>query len=113
MLVEWVQPRNAMENYNVTKERLELLHMMLRDYGAANVDLTIAPDDSMAGDNYLDVGATAAEIIRTSVAASRLTEVKTVLDLPCGHGRVLRHLVKLFPQAKFDVCDLDTPGMDF
>jgi trans-aconitate methyltransferase len=36
-----------------------------------------------------------------------------VLDLPCGHGRVLRHLVKLFPGATFDACDLDAEGVRF
>jgi trans-aconitate methyltransferase len=39
--------------------------------------------------------------------------VQSVLDLPCGHGRVLRHLVKLFPDARFHACDLDYDGVDF
>ena len=45
--------------------------------------------------------------------ASYLMEVKTILDLPSGHGRVLRHLIKMFPEARCDVCDLDVGGMDF
>jgi SAM-dependent methyltransferase len=36
-----------------------------------------------------------------------------VLDLPCGHGRVLRHLVRLFPDASFDACDVDAAGVEF
>jgi cyclopropane fatty-acyl-phospholipid synthase-like methyltransferase len=35
------------------------------------------------------------------------------LDLACGHGRVLRHLVKLFPDARFDAADTDTDGVNF
>jgi cyclopropane fatty-acyl-phospholipid synthase-like methyltransferase len=95
------------------EQRLELLRAMLRDYNQLDVDTTIHPDDSMMGDSYMDVGASGASIVRTSVAASQLTEVKTVLDLPSGHGRVLRHLVKMFPRAQFDVSDLDISGMDF
>lgn len=95
------------------KLRLELLASMLRNYEESDVDPTISPGETMGGINYMHVGATAADIVRTSVLASRLTKVKTVLDLPSGHGRVLRHLVKMFPQAEFDVCDLDIPGMDF
>ena len=45
------------------------------------------------------VGASAAEAIIAALAAGRLAEVKRVLDLPCGHGRVLRHLVNMFPDA--------------
>jgi SAM-dependent methyltransferase len=97
----------------VTNERLELLRAMLRDYDESEVDATISPTESMMGDNYMYVGATAADIVRTSVAASQLTKVNKVLDLPSGHGRVLRHLIKLFPRAKFDVCDLDVAGTDF
>jgi SAM-dependent methyltransferase len=98
---------------SVRSERLKLLRAMLRDYDEGQVDPTIAPDDSMVGDNYMEVGAGAVDIVTTAVLASRLTEVKTVLDFPSGHGRVLRHLVKLFPQAEFDVCDLDIAGMAF
>lgn len=93
--------------------RLKLLQAMLRDYDESKVDPTISPGESMWGENYMYVGAAGADIVRTSVLASRLTEVKTVLDLPSGHGRVLRHLVKMFPNAEFDVCDLDIAGMDF
>jgi hypothetical protein len=33
--------------------------------------------------------------------------------MPCGHGRVLRHLTKLFPNAQIDACDLDSEGVNF
>jgi SAM-dependent methyltransferase len=37
----------------------------------------------------------------------------SVLDLPCGHGRVLRALKAAFPEASFTACDLDKYGVDF
>jgi SAM-dependent methyltransferase len=37
----------------------------------------------------------------------------SVLDLPCGHGRVLRALKAAFPEASFTACDLDEHGVDF
>jgi SAM-dependent methyltransferase len=95
------------------KLSLKLQQAMFRDYDACSVDPTLSPTESMGGENYMYVGASGAEVVRTSVAASRLTEVKTILDMASGHGRVLRHLVKLFPQAAFDVCDIDAAGTEF
>jgi SAM-dependent methyltransferase len=86
---------------------------MLSNYDPSDVDNSKSPNDSMDGDNYMWVGASAVEIIISSVAASKLVNVNNVLDLPCGHGRVLRHLVKLFPDAAFDACDLDEDGLEF
>jgi SAM-dependent methyltransferase len=37
----------------------------------------------------------------------------SILDLPCGHGRVLRALKAAFPHANFTACDLDEHGVDF
>jgi SAM-dependent methyltransferase len=37
----------------------------------------------------------------------------SVLDLPCGHGRVLRALKAAFPGANLTACDLDEHGVDF
>ena len=92
---------------------LALLHAMLRNYDPADVDTTMSPAETMDGSNYIEIGASAVEVIMMSVMASRLTQVRTVLDLPCGHGRVLRHLVKMFPEAAFDACDLDVAGVEF
>jgi SAM-dependent methyltransferase len=39
--------------------------------------------------------------------------VDRVLDLPSGHGRVLRYLVERFPNARFTACDLDRDGVSF
>src|SRR5262249_53768032 len=39
--------------------------------------------------------------------------LKRILDLPCGHGRVLRVLHAAFPDAEITACDLDKDGVDF
>jgi len=36
-----------------------------------------------------------------------------ILDLPCGHGRVLRHLRADFPKAEITACDILKDGVDF
>jgi SAM-dependent methyltransferase len=93
--------------------QLDLLKAMLRDYDPLKVDATMSPTETMTGDNYMWVGVSAADVVMRSVMSSKLTEVNTILDLPSGHGRVLRHLVKMFPLSRYDVCDLDVAGMDF
>ena len=97
----------------ITLPRLTLLRKMIDQYDPRSVSTVMSPSETMTGDNYMWVGQSAVEAIVTSVASSLLTSVNTVLDLPSGHGRVLRHLVKLFPGAQFDVCDLDGEGTAF
>ena len=93
--------------------RLALVRQMIERYDPDAVSRMLSPNESMIGDNYMWVGQSAVEAIIASVGSSLLTSVNTVLDFPCGHGRVLRHLVELFPDAQFDVCDLDEDGADF
>lgn len=106
----------ALSRYQIHNRSIKdfsLVKKTLSHYDPANVDTVISPNDTMMGDNYIWVGASAAEVIITAVAGSRLVHVEHVLDLPCGYGRVLRHLVKLFPDATFDACDVDVPGVNF
>ena len=103
-------------DHNDPQQRLKsfnLLRKMVTTYDVSRVDATMSPTDTMVGHNYIWVGASAMESIVASVAASQLTEVKTILDMPCGHGRVLRHLAAMFPDAVIDACDLDTDGVEF
>ena len=62
---------------------------------------------------YFQVGRSAVDNILIAMASSRLQSVQKVLDIPCGHGRVLRHLACLFPGAEIHACDLDKAGVDF
>lgn len=67
----------------------------------------------MPPEGYERVGESAARVIIQACMNSWLTDVRSMLDVPCGHGRVLRHMVKLFPQAAADACDIDQAGVDF
>jgi SAM-dependent methyltransferase len=62
---------------------------------------------------YFEVGLSAARCIERSVKQAGNPQIANVPDLPCGHGRVLRFLLKLFPGARFTACDLDRDGVYF
>ena len=62
---------------------------------------------------YFAVGESALRVIRLAVAASWLSEVRSILDLPCGHGRVARYLRAAYPTAQLYFCDLDQSGVEF
>jgi SAM-dependent methyltransferase len=46
-------------------------------------------------------------------AVSGSSPVRTILDLPSGHGRVLRYFRAAFPDALIAACDVDTDAVDF
>ena len=73
----------------------------------------ISPTDTMMGadyDGYFRQGASALTAIETVIGD---LEPGTILDLPCGHGRVARYLAARWPTADLFVSDLDEPGMQF
>jgi SAM-dependent methyltransferase len=85
-------------------------------YKRAKVIQDIAPDDVMFNsgqDWYFDVGESALTCILSALTYSRLKTVRSMLDLPCGHGRVARHLRAAFPDSEFAVCDIDPVGVAF
>lgn len=78
----------------------------------------ISPQDEMFTGNeahYFDVGASALQCIEAALLTSRRPRctIKRILDLPCGHGRVLRYLRLAFPAADLVACDLNRDGVDF
>src|SRR5918993_1992586 len=67
-------------------------------------------DDGMYkgdGAHYFKVGLSALCCIDEAVESAGLAEVRRVLDLPCGYGRVLRFLVHRFPAAQITACEID------
>lgn len=84
---------------------------------------TISPHEQMAAtgrDHYFQAGRSALARIRAGLAeAGRRADdpdpygVRTILDLPCGQGRVLRHLRHAFPNAEITACDVCREGVDF
>ena len=100
------------ELWQVAKDQ-RLLQRMLSHYRLKSVSNVLSPSETMPGANYMWVGQAAVESIIAAVAASKLTKITRVLDMPCGHGRVLRHLRVLLPTATIDACDLDAEGVRF
>ena len=75
----------------------------------------ISPNDQMWASGsqwYFDVGRSAMDCISMALAAAHI-EPQSILDLPCGHGRVCRMLRAAYPSALLSVCDLDRDGVDF
>jgi len=84
-----------------------------------NVIRDISPKDKRFFPNhiesYLAVGESALESIKIAmlIAKKEVQSIRNILDLPCGHGRVLRMLRAYFPDSRIVACDLDKNGVDF
>jgi SAM-dependent methyltransferase len=82
------------------------------------VQQEISPHDEMMFGNelhYFDVGESALVCIEAALRAAKIesSRILKILDLPCGHGRVLRFLKKAFPAAQLTACDLNEDGVAF
>jgi SAM-dependent methyltransferase len=101
------QRRRLLEDQRLAAPERELLRQ---------VESRISPRDTMYtgdGAHYFKVGLSAMRAVEEAMRGANLSAVGRILDLPCGHGRVLRFLVRRFPQAAFTACDLDRNGVDF
>ena len=68
------------------------------------------------GAHYYKVGLSAIHCIDEAVEQAKLTaktELRTILDLPCGSGRVLRFLVQRFPRAEITACEIQRGPVQF
>ena len=95
---------------------LDQVSEVYRAYKSAEVSPLIHPDDLMhqtGAEHYVSVGLSAMHIILRGLALSWLPAVSSILDLPCGHGRVARHLRAAFPYARMVFCDVDKSGVAF
>ena len=91
--------------------------MTLWDFQDAALDRSIHPSELMHHDDvsrYLWVGASALDCIEAALVAARKRpeDLARILDLPCGHGRVMRYLRAAFPGAEITGCDLLRDGVD-
>lgn len=79
----------------------------------------VHPDEGMiepvpeGRDHYFRVGRSALDAVGLALLAAGAAAPRRVLDLPCGHGRVLRVLRGAFPDAEVTACDLLRGGVDF
>ena len=85
---------------------------------AASIIQTIGAGDEMfTGDkvHYFGVGKSALHCIESAITAAGKSRnsVHRILDLPCGHGRVMRCLKAAFPEAQITACDLNKGAVDF
>jgi SAM-dependent methyltransferase len=65
------------------------------------------------GAHYYKVGLSAIRCIEEALAQANLTKVRTILDLPCGSGRVLRFLAQRFPEAEITACEIQRGPVQF
>jgi SAM-dependent methyltransferase len=83
---------------------------------AADVISTISHVERMQAvddDMYLAIGASALKAIKLAQLAAGKRDFGSILDMPCGHGRVLRWLKAAYPMAMITACDLLEDGVDF
>jgi SAM-dependent methyltransferase len=77
----------------------------------------VSPNDQMvnpkAPEAYYLWGDSVLRCIRLAMDAVGKRDVQSILDFPCGHGRVLRTLKEAFPAASLSACDIATDGVDF
>lgn len=76
----------------------------------------IGPSDSMYAGNlshYMGVGESAMHTIIPILQLVGCERIDSILDLPSGHGRVLRWLRAKFPTARITACDIDRDGVDW
>ncbi len=63
---------------------------------------------------YLSAGLSASHCIRAALRSAKQTgDVGTILDFPCGYGRVLRFLRAMFGQAEITGAETMTGALDF
>jgi SAM-dependent methyltransferase len=80
------------------------------------IDVSLSPNDEMyAGDldDYLGVAETAVAQLAHAMTITGREKCRRILDLPCGHGRVLRALRAVFLDAEITACDINRDGVDF
>lgn len=89
-------------------------------YQATEIPIAISRHDDMYVrgvegnlDHYLKIGRAAIDLIVAAMVVSGRTRFDRILDLPCGAGRVTRHLAAMFPDAAIFVSELDKRREDF
>jgi SAM-dependent methyltransferase len=77
---------------------------------------TVSDDERMPAEDlagYLATGRSALDVIRLAQASARVPDFGSILDMPSGHGRVLRWLKAAYPQATLAACDILGQGVDY
>ena len=104
---------NLLEPIHPTTEIMRQYHSYL--HAEINEEMYEYDDMFVKGhlEHYLSVGQSAMKIIVSSMILAEKTQINSVLDLPCGGGRVTRHFVALFPDSRIYVSDINKSKEDF
>ena len=77
----------------------------------------IAEEDTMrvgeSDESYYQWGLSALGYIQMVLELANARQPQRILDLPCGHGRVLRMLAASFSGSTVTACDLDRNAVDY
>jgi len=76
-------------------------------------DKMLYNESEEARKHYFSVSSSAIECIFNALNITKKTTINSILDLPSGHGRVLRSLISYFPSAQITSCDLEKDAVDF
>lgn len=106
-----LQKKKLLSDSTLTERERELL---------SKVSSRIYYNDGMYdgnGAHYYKVGLSAIHCIDEALRRAKLTanskDLRTILDLPCGSGRVMRFLVQRFPEAEITACELEPGPVQF
>lgn len=125
-MTRWLPTSFALWGMSISQPKATDLPSLLRSLAAAHeeyrerFEATIHPDDEMfrsarmgGAAEYFGIAHAAMASITVAMALAGRWDVSSILDLPCGHGRVTRMLRARWPDARLVVCDLLTDGVDF
>ena len=76
----------------------------------------IHPNDDMVTDgleHYFQLGERVVDLITTAAKIAGKKQFYSILDLPCGYGRVLRHLRARHPDARIVAAELNREATHF
>ncbi|MDB6167511.1 MAG: biotin biosynthesis protein BioC [Verrucomicrobia bacterium] len=89
----------------------------LADFNHLPLNRAVSARDTMVWpgmeQQYFDLGHRALELVNLSAQLCDKPHYPKILDLPCGHGRVLRWLQAHYNYARITACDLDRDAVDF
>jgi SAM-dependent methyltransferase len=98
----------------------ESYHQLFKSYKERGYSQALDPNDKEHNfdaawklPHYFETGSDALRIIVDSLVSTLTLPPRTILDLPCGSGRVTRHLKSFFPDAHIVASDLYSYHVEF
>lgn len=108
-----------MRDRNILSILQDLQELHRIDLDVSRVITDISPGDTMyvqgSERHYFKAGFSGLESIVDALSWARKgsEEIRTILDLPCGCGRVLRFIRAFFPEAEITASEIDENALDF